>query len=169
MNKIIIITLALFMLGCIDKKKKQEKFVMPEEQLLIQRESGLNENFAQELRLWMNQVETRYDTAWNDKKYYTIEFFQKKWQSHELGNDTLVILSYYSTTRDYLGYRGIFKLDKRNIAMFDKDSIGTTYYDQNILKYVPLEHFSSGGFPERPVVIKMFFLKNGILERKIRF
>ena len=164
----IFVLLAVFFLCCKEKKQKEIVRSLQNESSFTNKKYILNNDFVFELEKWAKYVENNIDTTWNNKNCYTIEFFHKKWKDIELGNDTLVIISYYSQPSDSLGYQGILKLDSFNVAIFDHDSIGGAYYNKTVLKDIPLSDMTKGKLLYGKLIINLFILEHGKLKKKVR-
>lgn len=149
--KKIIFYLLLLPLVCCKGKEKSEPFVVvgiedeSEFRTPVLGKHGLDKAIVDHLKIHIHSIEQECEIEWNDRKCYTIDFYEKDSTRKCRPNDTIVCFSYYNPTyrKNYDGYRGMLKIANRWVAILDKDRIGELYYDTSKLERVPLENCES--------------------------
>ena len=164
MKKVMILLLAIALVCCKDKKdaivKLEEAFVVPR--------VFSNEGFEPELRDWITWVSTYMDSLYWDEMCYTVEFFVDSMDRVALGNDTLIVMSYYTSGDSYPGFKGVASFGVNTVAIVDKSNAGERYYDSQLLKMQPLDSFRQGLFIANRRAVRYLKLTNGKLIRKKR-
>ena len=84
------------------------------------------------------------DTSSLSESCFIIQFRDSTGQSRLFFSDSIAIVSYYISDREYPlhEYKGLLEVNNYNIAIFDKNDVGLKYYNADSLNVIPLERFN---------------------------
>lgn len=160
MNKTRAFLLAILVLAsCHDREKKDK--VAPRENFVIP-ELFLKEDLAREVDDWITFVRTKLDSLHDDEFCYIMRFYSN--DNATSGVDTLIELSYYATTHDFSGIKGVASIGNYFVGVIDDNNLGSRYYDSQLLEPIAMDSFKSGpkiasGF----IVVSRLRIKKGLL------
>lgn len=165
--KIIAISLLSVTLLCCKNVKRDNQGIIIPERNYEERMELLNKDLTKELNSWIQFVTTKIDTVACKKICYTIEFYYKDLNNNPSQRDTIIFISYYNKGAGiYTGYKGAFYENNYYIAIIDKDNIGTSFYNKEMLLDIPIENFESTKVKNGLRPMELYKLKNGKLEKK---
>lgn len=164
MRRVIILLIVVLGICCKDDKrstmKSEQKFVIP--QLFN------NKYINKELNEWMTRVSTDYDSLAGEELCYTVEFFTDSLYDRPINMDSVIVFSYYTPLDSYPGFKGVYNIGVKSVAIIDKKSIGIKYYNSKLLEIQPLDSFRGGPTVARRRTGALFELKHGKLTRLYR-
>ena len=128
MRGIIIVFLSLiFLIGCNNSNNKTKQSLDKK----IENEDILNKEIEEKIYKYAK------DLKLDSSEFYIVEFLNEKKYNIFDKKDTIVLISFNYCNKDDYGYKGVLFLNNNVVAIFDKNNIGTNFYDKNKIIYIP--------------------------------
>ncbi|HOB27456.1 MAG TPA: hypothetical protein PKJ07_04880 [Bacteroidales bacterium] len=152
MRGIIIVFLSLiFLIGCNNSNNKTKQSLDKK----IENEDILNKEIEEKIYKYAK------DLKLDSSEFYIVEFLNEKKYNIFDKKDTIVLISFNYCNKDDYGYKGVLFLNNNVVAIFDKNNIGTNFYDKNKIIYIPYTKLNC--YDKKVIDVMTLRYKNGKL------
>ncbi|HPL03173.1 MAG TPA: hypothetical protein PLE59_06630 [Bacteroidales bacterium] len=152
MRGIIIVFLSLiFLIGCNNSNNKTKQSLDKK----IENEDILNKEIEEKIYKYAK------DLKLDSSEFYIVEFLNEKKYNIFDKKDTIVLISFNYCNKDNYGYKGVLFLNNNVVAIFDKNNIGTNFYDKNKIIYIPYTKLNC--YDKKVIDVMTLRYKNGKL------
>jgi len=152
MRGIIIVFLSLiFFIGCNNSNNKTKQSLDKK----IENEDILNKEIEEKIYKYAK------DLKLDSSEFYIVEFLNEKKYNIFDKKDTIVLISFNYCNKDDYGYKGVLFLNNNVVAIFDKNNIGTNFYDKNKIIYIPYTKLNC--YDKKVIDVMTLRYKNGKL------
>ncbi|HON98443.1 MAG TPA: hypothetical protein PK222_09365 [Bacteroidales bacterium] len=152
MRGIIIVFLSLiFLIGCNNSNNKTKQSLDKK----IENEDILNKEIEEKIYKYAK------DLKLDSSEFYIVEFLNEKKYNIFDKKDTIILISFNYCNKDNYGYKGVLFLNNNVVAIFDKNNIGTNFYDKNKIIYIPYTKLNC--YDKKVIDVMTLRYKNGKL------
>lgn len=152
MRGIIIVFLSLiFLIGCNNSNNKTKQSLDKK----IENENILNKEIEEKIYKYSK------DLKLDSSEFYIVEFLNEKKYNIFDKKDTIILISFNYCNKDNYGYKGVLFLNNNVVAIFDKNNIGTNFYDKNKIIYIPYTKLNC--YDKKVIDVMTLRYKNGKL------
>jgi len=152
MRGIIIVFLSLiFLIGCNNSNNKTKQSLDKK----IENEDILNKEIEEKIYKYAKDIKL------DSSEFYIVEFLNEKKYNIFDKKDTIVLISFNYCNKDDYGYKGVLFLNNNVVAIFDKNNIGTNFYDKNKISYIPYTKLNC--YDKKVIDVMTLRYKNGKL------
>jgi hypothetical protein len=152
MRGIVIVFLSLiFLIGCNNSNNKTKQSL----DMKIENKEILNKEIEEKIYKYAK------DLKLDSSEFYIVEFLNEKKYYIFDKKDTIVLISFNYCNKDDYGYKGVLFLNNNVVAIFDKNNIGTNFYDKNKIIYIPYNKLNC--YDKKVIDVMTLRYKNGEL------